>query len=58
MCIWDVRAGKCVQRIDDYNSELNSVKFFPTGNAIATAATDGSVREREKNIKNNLMMIL
>ena len=43
MCIWDIRSGKCVRRIDDYSSELNAVEFYSTGEAVATAATDGTV---------------
>jgi WD40 repeat protein len=39
--LWDVRAGKCVKNFDEHNSEVNSVKFFPTGAAIATADNSG-----------------
>ncbi|XP_003382384.2 PREDICTED: guanine nucleotide-binding protein subunit beta-5-like [Amphimedon queenslandica] len=44
VCIWDIRSGKCIRRIDDYSSELNAVEFYSTGEAVATAATDGTIR--------------
>ena len=46
-CIWDSRSGQCVMRFEGHAGEVNSVKFFPTGEAVGTACNDGTVSERE-----------
>ena len=42
-CIWDSRSGQCVMRFEGHEGEVNSVRFFPTGEAIGTACNDGTV---------------
>ena len=42
-CIWDSRSGQCVMRFEGHEGDVNSVRFFPTGEAIGTACNDGTV---------------
>ena len=42
--IWDLRSGLCVQTFYGHNLDVNSVSFFPDGNAIATGSDDGTCR--------------
>ena len=42
-CIWDSRSGQCVQKFDGHESDVNAVRFLPTGDAIGTACNDGTV---------------
>jgi guanine nucleotide-binding protein subunit beta-5 len=55
--LWDVRAGKCVKNFDEHNSEVNSVKFFPTGAAIATADNSGVVGFIYNSLRNGRCML-
>ena len=41
--MWDMRSGSCVQVFDGHESDVNSVKFYPSGDAIATASDDATV---------------
>ena len=41
--MWDARTGKCVQRFDHHESEVTAVRFYPSGEALATACGDGTV---------------
>nr|CAB43529.1 G protein, beta subunit [Geodia cydonium] len=43
-CIWDSRSGQCVMRFEGHEGDVNSVRFFPTGEAIGTACNDGTIR--------------
>lgn len=42
-CVWDARSGQCVLRFDSHESDVNAVRFFPTGEALGTACSDGSI---------------
>jgi guanine nucleotide-binding protein subunit beta-5 len=42
--IWDVRTGKCSQIFQGHEADINSVRFHPSGDAVGTAADDGSCR--------------
>ena len=42
-CIWDSRSGQCTMRFEGHENDVNAVRFFPTGEAIATACSDGTV---------------
>lgn len=42
--IWDMRTGQCVQTFDGHESDINTVKFHPSGDAIATGSDDATVR--------------
>ena len=42
--VWDMRTGDCVQVFDGHESDINSVKFYPSGDAFATGSDDATVR--------------
>lgn len=44
--IWDMRTGQCVQSFEGHESDINSVKFYPSGDAIATGSDDATVSAR------------
>lgn len=39
-----MRTGQCVQTFDGHESDINTVKFHPSGDAIATGSDDATVR--------------
>lgn len=41
--IWDMRSGSVVQSFEGHQSDVNSVKFHPSGDAIATGSDDSTV---------------
>lgn len=41
--IWDMRTGHCVQSFEGHQSDINSVKFHPSGDAVATGSDDSTV---------------
>lgn len=43
--IWDMRSGQCVQSFEGHESDVNSVKFHPSGDAIATGSDDATVKD-------------
>ena len=43
MNIWDIRTGQCVQVFEGHESDINSVRFYPSGDAIATGSDDATV---------------
>nr|CAD7444272.1 unnamed protein product [Timema bartmani] len=42
--IWDMRTGQCVQSFEGHQSDINSVKFHPSGDAVATGSDDATCR--------------
>ena len=42
-CLWDVRTGRCMKRLDQHESDVNAVRFLPTGDALGTTTNDGVV---------------
>jgi guanine nucleotide-binding protein subunit beta-5 len=42
--IWDMRSGQCVQSFEGHESDVNSVKFHPSGDAVATGSDDATCR--------------
>lgn len=42
--IWDMRSGQVVQSFEGHQSDVNSVKFHPSGDAIATGSDDSTCR--------------
>lgn len=38
-----MRSGQCVQSFEGHESDVNSVKFHPSGDAVATGSDDASV---------------
>lgn len=41
--IWDMRTGQVVQSFEGHQSDVNSVKFHPSGDAVATGSDDSTV---------------
>lgn len=41
--IWDMRSGSVVQSFEGHQSDVNSVKFHPSGDAISTGSDDSTV---------------
>lgn len=41
--VWDMRSGQCTQVFDGHDSDINSVRYYPTGDAIATGSDDATV---------------
>lgn len=41
--IWDMRTGHKVQAFEGHDADINSVKFYPSGEAIATGSDDATV---------------
>lgn len=41
--IWDMRSGSVVQSFEGHLSDVNSVKFHPSGDAISTGSDDSTV---------------
>ncbi|GAA53479.1 guanine nucleotide binding protein (G protein) beta 5, partial [Clonorchis sinensis] len=42
--VWDVRSGQCVQVFQGHDADVNGVRFYPSGDAFATASDDGTIR--------------
>ena len=42
--VWDARSGQGVMWFDIHESDVNAVRFFPSGEALGTACSDGTVR--------------
>jgi WD40 repeat protein len=41
--VWDMRTGQCVQVFEGHESDINSVRFYPSGDAVATGSDDATV---------------
>lgn len=51
--IWDMRTGQCVQSFEGHQSDINSVKYHPSGDAVATGSDDATVSlKRARDRKN------
>lgn len=42
--VWDMRIAKCVQSFQTHESDVNSVRWFPTGESFASGSDDGTIR--------------
>ena len=42
--LWDMRTGTCVQSFNTHTEEINQVRFFPSGEAIASVSDDMTCR--------------
>ncbi|XP_066910234.1 guanine nucleotide-binding protein subunit beta-5-like [Clytia hemisphaerica] len=38
--VWDMRTGNCVQSFYSHTDEVNQVRFFPSGDAVASVSDD------------------
>lgn len=52
LLLWDMRTGQSVQSFEGHLSDINSVKFHPSGDAVASGSDDSTV------IRNYLVMCL
>ena len=43
MNIWDMRTGQCVQVFEGHESDVNSVRYYPSGDALGTGSDDSTV---------------
>ncbi len=41
--VWDMRTGDYVQTFEGHDSDINSVRFYPSGDAVATGSDDATV---------------
>lgn len=53
--IWDVRTGQCEMKFENQETEVNAVKFFPSGEAVAAAGNDGIVSEGRRRVAGKTM---
>jgi WD40 repeat protein len=42
--LWDLRANKHVHKFDGHEADINDIRFFPNGNAVASASDDATCR--------------
>ncbi|RXN21400.1 guanine nucleotide-binding subunit beta-5 [Labeo rohita] len=42
--VWDMRSGQNVQSFETHESDINSVKYYPSGDAFATGSDDATCR--------------
>jgi WD40 repeat protein len=57
--VWDIRTGNYVQTFEEHDSDVNAVRFYPSGDAFVSASDDATVskRRRKKNKKQFLFFI-
>lgn len=41
--VWDTRSGEYVQNFEGHESDVNSVRFHPSGDAFVTGSDDSTV---------------
>ena len=46
--IWDMRTGQCVQVFEGHESDVNSVRYYPSGDALGTGSDDSTVSRPRK----------
>ena len=42
--VWDMRSGSYVQSFEGHDSDINAVKFHPSGDAVGTGSDDATCR--------------
>ncbi|XP_065060024.1 guanine nucleotide-binding protein subunit beta-5a-like [Rhopilema esculentum] len=42
--VWDIRTGQCVQSFEGHQADINCVRFFPSGEGVASASDDSTCR--------------
>ncbi len=45
--VWDIRTGGYVQTFEGHESDVNAVRFYPSGDAFVSASDDATVRKKE-----------
>lgn len=46
--VWDIRTGGYVQTFEGHESDVNAVRFYPSGDAFVSASDDATVREKQE----------
>jgi WD40 repeat protein len=46
--VWDIRTGSYVQTFEGHDSDVNAVRFYPSGDAFVSASDDATVSKKEK----------
>jgi WD40 repeat protein len=46
--VWDIRTGSYVQTFEEHDSDVNAVRFYPSGDAFVSASDDATVSKRRK----------
>ncbi len=46
--VWDIRTGSYVQTFEGHESDVNAVRFYPSGDAFVSASDDATVRQKEE----------
>jgi WD40 repeat protein len=49
--VWDIRTGGYVQTFEGHESDVNAVRFYPSGDAFVSASDDATVRKKERKKK-------
>jgi len=55
--VWDIRTGGYVQTFEGHESDVNAVRFYPSGDAFVSASDDATVRKKKNKIDFNLILI-
>ena len=56
--IWDLRNGQCVQSFEGgHASDINCVKFYPSGDALVTGSDDATVRSIKNYCSSKILII-
>ncbi|KAG8145017.1 hypothetical protein E2320_013398, partial [Naja naja] len=42
--IWDMRTGQCIQSFETHESDINGVRYYPSGDAFASGSDDATCR--------------
>uniref|UniRef100_A0A3Q1AHL2 Uncharacterized protein n=1 Tax=Amphiprion ocellaris TaxID=80972 RepID=A0A3Q1AHL2_AMPOC len=42
--VWDMRSGQCIQSFETHESDINSVRYYPSGDAFASGSDDATCR--------------
>jgi guanine nucleotide-binding protein subunit beta-5 len=46
--VWDIRTGSYVQTYEGHESDVNAVRFYPSGDAFVSASDDATVRMKNE----------
>lgn len=52
--VWDIRTGSYVQTFEGHESDVNAVRFYPSGDAFVSASDDATVRKENSLIISNI----
>jgi len=49
--VWDIRTGSYVQTFEGHDSDINTVRFYPSGDAFVSGSDDATVRKLNLNAR-------